>query len=124
MSNSRPAALDNIWYASDPQDGASVRLLSDIGVGLHRKGHEAQPSGSAFSSSQPLTAENARESTADQPLRYTCEGGSVVVDVRDSADAWLRLLLVPGDSVEVGPSVKRRVFMRDSDSTGTGNTSL
>ncbi len=118
------AALPDVWYLSDPQDGASSQLLSELAVVLNRKDAHTPSGAEIFKHTQVLSAEQARESTADQDVVYTGSAGTIVVDVRDSADAWVRMLVQPGDSVRIGAQTRRRVFMSGADSSGAGNISF
>jgi ribulose-5-phosphate 4-epimerase/fuculose-1-phosphate aldolase len=115
------AALKDVFYLDDPQDGASTHLLGEIGVTLHRKGGAAAEAGGAAALSAaglaPAAAPSAAVSLAAEhsfptPCGYTVAGGSCLVDVRDSVDAWVRLVLHDGDAVALAAGVHHRVPAR------------
>jgi methylthioribulose 1-phosphate dehydratase/enolase-phosphatase E1 len=107
------AAVPGTFYVDDPQDGASLFLLSSLGVTLFRgvaaasaeeKNFVATPHSTALS--HALTQEH---SFSFPPALYSVSGGGAVLDVRDSGDAWLRIVLHDGDAVRVREGLFRRV---------------
>jgi hypothetical protein len=113
-----PAAVAGVFYLDDPQDGASTHLLAEIGVALTRAAaagagavrHGAGAGMTAVALSEAEFALACLEHDAKTPVEVRAAGeGGILVDVRDSADAWVRIVLHDGDTVTIAPGTKRRV---------------
>ena len=105
------SALPNIFYLDDPQDGASAYLLTEVGVTV------AAISVDAAASSAAALPHFSCEHTLAVDVSYAVRNGdvgSLLVDVRDSADAWLRIIVFAGESVRVSAGRSRRVRFADS----------
>jgi methylthioribulose-1-phosphate dehydratase/2,3-diketo-5-methylthio-1-phosphopentane phosphatase len=97
------SAVPDVFFLDDPQDGASDYLLRELGVSLSRG---VIPGGAA--SAQPF--ESAYEHALGFDAVYSVPGaGGALLDVRDSADAWVRIILHSGDSAVVAAGKWRRV---------------
>jgi methylthioribulose 1-phosphate dehydratase/enolase-phosphatase E1 len=105
-------AVEGVFYADDPQDGASAHLLSTLGVTIFRGAASAAQAATAASLAVETDGvairTNAEQSYAFK-TGYFAEGGAAVVDVRDSADAWLRIFLHAGDAVALRAGLNHRV---------------
>lgn len=117
------AALGNAFFLDDPQDGVSYHLLTEIGVDIHRAvdiGRVSETRREAFAAglAEPgdvavaapvLQSLLAAEHSFEVPTAVRASGGSIAVDVRDSADAWLRLVLEEGDGASFAAGVNWRL---------------
>ncbi len=88
------------FYLDDPSDRASEHLLREAGVVLSAGGCGLVPA--IF---VPATDERAFRTTAG----YAVRGGGCLLDVRDSADAWVRIALSAGDVVLLDAGVRHRL---------------
>lgn len=110
------AGLPGVFYLDDPSDGASAHLLKEIGVTL-RRAAASGTGASAVAAESGLTQAVIKngvnlsvEHSFATPFGYAVSGGgSALVDVRDSADAWIRIVLQDGDSLTCAPGVHARV---------------
>jgi methylthioribulose-1-phosphate dehydratase/2,3-diketo-5-methylthio-1-phosphopentane phosphatase len=117
------AALRNAFYLDDPQDGVSYHLLTELGVDLSRAVDEGRVpaerrSAFAVGLSEPSDVAAAKpllptllsvEHAFEVPAALFAAGGSIAVDVRDSADAWLRVVLEDGDGISFAAGVHHRL---------------
>ena len=144
MSSTADVRVSGAFYLDDPADGVSQRLLSDLGVHLLRApSHEGAsalrthlaPAGGEVHTHQPTLL--GAELTFDAQVGYLQASGvaSCAVDVRDSADAWVRLILRGGDGlviaaglshrvIVVGPAVHLAAPVAEADSTSRSSTTL
>lgn len=119
------AALPEIFYYDDPQDGVSAHLLTSIGVKVMRSIGTAQAAASANSllvdeETSKLHKNGGLNLNREHRYAYGCgifaPDRPLVVDVRDTADAWIRIYLRTGDAVTLETGVHHRV--------GTNNDAL
>lgn len=108
--------LPDVFYLDEPSDGASAHLLSTLGVKIHRKIGAIDTAVSAAGGHETHRAELAIDShgwhselKADYAITYFVVGGGAFVDVRDSADAWIRVVLREGDGVTIEGKAQRRI---------------
>jgi methylthioribulose 1-phosphate dehydratase/enolase-phosphatase E1 len=100
-----------IHYLDAREEYGSVTILNQLGVTL--------PGGSAPKTTHSF--EDLRisgvEFNTSSDLTYVVKEGSVYMDVRDSADVWIRVRLNAGQAVRVKASLFRR-FCRAKDADG------
>lgn len=115
-------SVPGVFYVDDPQDGASTHLLSTLGVTILRNAAEAEAAVTKHAlhlddESTKKIANHLLPATAEHSYGvatgYFAEGGPIVVDVRDSADAWLRFYLRAGEGAILKAGVNHRVGPRD-----------
>lgn len=96
--------LSDIFFLDDPQDGATPHLLLSLGVAVHRAAGRQSPSTAVIAPPNHCT-----EHTHEIDVVYGTVHGDALVDIRDSADAWIRIVLRYGDRVTVSAATKRRL---------------
>ena len=112
------AAVPDVFYLDDPQDGASQYLLSSLGVTLLRSiDHQTHqiPTNeyvqdhtiSTYVANNTLAINGEHNLPYD--IIYVATNGSSIVDIRDSGDAWIRIILNNYDSLLVKSKVYRRI---------------
>jgi methylthioribulose-1-phosphate dehydratase/2,3-diketo-5-methylthio-1-phosphopentane phosphatase len=107
-------ALPDVYYLDDPSDGASKHLLATLGVevvrGLAHLDAAKDAAAAAAKTRRADEFDDARESPwleehrCEHPVFLHVTGGCAFVDVRDSADAWVRVVLRDGDGVLLAPA--------------------
>jgi methylthioribulose 1-phosphate dehydratase / enolase-phosphatase E1 len=111
------AAIPDAFYLDDPQDGVSNHLLSELGVTIHKGvlGSEAAerllPN---FEVSSGRKHSWANEHLYSSSSAYYVPAGSSIIDIRDSAGAWIRIVLRAGQIITLKSKVKRRIPLRGS----------
>ena len=101
------SSVPDVFYLDDPQDGASVYLLSELGVVVTRGGCAASATASP---PVPPPFSCAYEHALGFDAVYSVPGaGGALLDVRDAADAWVRIVLHCGDTARVSAGKWRRV---------------
>ena len=107
--------LPNAFFLDDPSDGVSAVVLSACGV--HLEGAAMPPAGAGVAASEAAAAAAATtiwtpedipasalaallavEHSLSLRARLAAAGGALVIDVRDPAGAWVRLLRAPADA--------------------------
>ena len=107
-------SLSNVFYLDDPQDGASDYLLTELGVTLIRSNGVTSSPTATPTTPTPTTTNPPFSCAYEHALGfaaiYSVPGvGGALLDVRDSADAWVRIILHSGDSAWVAAGKWRRV---------------
>ena len=102
------SCVANCYYLDDPTDGVSPYLLTQLGVQSLTQGGDI----TALRKAMPqvglwLTAIH-EEHSFPFPVHYSADEGGVAVDVRDPADAWVRVVLHEGDVLALGAGVWHR----------------
>ena len=117
MAASLSVRLPGVFYLDEPSDGASDHLLREAGVALFRavggRNHDGEAAAAAAGLG-PALAKNgltlAPEHAFPTAAGYAVgSGGGGLLDVRDGADAWVRIVLGPGDVVLLDAGVHRRL---------------
>ncbi|KAG7393028.1 Methylthioribulose-1-phosphate dehydratase [Phytophthora pseudosyringae] len=94
-------------YLDCPSDRASLAVLRDIGVSIAELARSADSKdGSAVDVASDEALQNEHSSAAD--VVYQVVQGRVLLDVRDSADCWVRCTLTEGMKVTLGLRTLRR----------------
>jgi len=115
------SACARAFFLDDPSDGASLAVLASCGVREEPAASAAawSPAATPASALATLLSQEhslgvrARVSAALAPggVADAALAGAIVVDVRDPAGAWVRLLRLPGDAplvIEVRPASRFR----------------
>lgn len=117
------AALPSAFFLDDPQDGVSYHLLTEAGVDLKRKcdaGKVPEANRAVFGLGlhEPSDKEATKavlqnllqaEHSFEVPTSLFAVGGSIAVDVRDSVDAWFRVVLEEGDGISFAANTQHRL---------------
>jgi hypothetical protein len=105
-----PACLRNAYYLDTPEDGVSAHLLASLGVSLTYASERPPRASSGFHQLGLWSPSVYAEHSFPFSVRYSAQEGGVAVDVRDSADAWVRLLLHEGDELALAAGVYHRAL--------------
>lgn len=100
------------FYLDNPEEAATVHLLSEIGI-TGATAPARSSSDKAISTSPQLR----REHKGGEARVVACSAGRVFVDVRDDADAWVRVVLEAGHAVGVAAG---RFVRLDGDEASEG----
>ena len=116
------SSLLGVFYLDDPQDGVSDYLMNSIGVTLSRKKitvifpdlaeediNDVGKKVKTSPTSPPLEFELWHEHTYAVVVHVQCLYGVRLVDVRDSADAWIRIVLLEGDGLVLAAGAQHRI---------------
>lgn len=111
--------LPDAFYLDDPQDGISSFLLSTLHVTLHRHTNTVEHAKTVaqehvtnggvcevFTATEDLWQ---AETTSLVPMVYFVLNGGVFLDIRDSANAWIRIVLRSGDAITLPSTLARRI---------------
>ena len=94
--------LPGCFFLDDPSDGVSSKVLADLGVRLvGADAHAAE--------APPVPSPLELEHSFSAAVTYAVTGGGAIIDVRDSAGAWVRLVLPEGASLQARAGVFARV---------------
>ena len=112
MSN---LALVGSYIDSEGREKGSVHILTKLGIKISSSSNSVAGSIAKFDSSPSKSvADLTHEFRSSQSLCYVVENHFIRVDVRDSADSWLQLIIIAGQRIEIQPMVYHRIdFERD-----------
>ena len=106
---SATSRLPGVFYLDDPHDGVSTHLLREVGAVLHRGGLKPEQATKATTAAQSIEHTVSHSWAAYSVAGTSTAPAAAFVDVRDSADAWIRVVLNIGDVLELDAAVRRRV---------------
>ena len=100
--------MPNAFYLDDPQDGVSVHLLKSLGVEI-TSAADLKPA--PLSNALPVDthSEYGLDVAATYSLAPEDAHCGAFIDIRDSADAWIRIVLSPDSACVLADRVHRRV---------------
>jgi hypothetical protein len=101
----------HLHYLDSPVEHGSEFILNQLGVllGLTAKNNcEKSSKSSLLTVPIELGDEFYQEHIANTTLLYEVISGSVYIDVRDTANCWIRCVLMEGDVISLPPALFRR----------------
>eukprot|EP00640_Fibrocapsa_japonica_P000906 CAMPEP_0113937018 /NCGR_PEP_ID=MMETSP1339-20121228/3728_1 /TAXON_ID=94617 /ORGANISM="Fibrocapsa japonica" /LENGTH=668 /DNA_ID=CAMNT_0000939625 /DNA_START=91 /DNA_END=2097 /DNA_ORIENTATION=+ /assembly_acc=CAM_ASM_000762 len=120
------------WYLDNPSEHASAAILSELGVKIWEgtdaeeveeviRVAELELNASEYVLSPEDLGPTFEEHTADLSKEHKMDGdqvhrildGSMFIDVRDSADEWVRVLLARSEIILIPPELYRRQLLTD-----------
>lgn len=109
-------SIPNVFFLSAPQDGVSVPLLSSLGarIARHNSGDQASLGDYKLDSEATDALKYGSELIRSEfslpfEVAYKPRDGAAVVDIRDTTDEWIRIILHSQDILFLSKSVGHRI---------------